>query len=102
MTGFLGEVDADLGDFVLEHLRDKKRPDDLVDGLEPVRPTTCGASVLTVSSGTCRRSFDLRHPALASTRLRKQRICCWTRNGHDDGISYSRWRYVQNAMHDIS
>ncbi len=37
MTGFLGEVDEDLGDFVIEHVRGKKGPDELVDGLEPVR-----------------------------------------------------------------
>lgn len=36
MKDLLGEVDEDLADFVLEHLRDKKGPDELVDGLEPV------------------------------------------------------------------
>lgn len=36
MTGFLGEVDEDLGDFVIEHIREKKGPDELVKGLEPV------------------------------------------------------------------
>lgn len=29
-------MDEDLADFVLEHLRDRKGADDLVDGLEPV------------------------------------------------------------------
>ena len=37
MKDLLGEVDEDLAEFVLEHLRDRKGPDDLVDGLEPVR-----------------------------------------------------------------
>jgi len=36
MKDLLGEVDEDLADFVIEHLRDKKGPDDLVEGLEPV------------------------------------------------------------------
>jgi len=35
---FLGDVDQDLVDFVLENIREKKRPDDVVDGLEPVCP----------------------------------------------------------------
>ncbi|OCF75290.1 hypothetical protein I204_04143 [Kwoniella mangroviensis CBS 8886] len=33
---FLGELDQDLVEFVLEHLKDKKGSDDLVDGLEPI------------------------------------------------------------------
>jgi hypothetical protein len=37
MKELLGEVDEDLADFVLEQIREKKRPDNVVDGLEPVR-----------------------------------------------------------------
>ncbi|XAO23547.1 hypothetical protein I312_102326 [Cryptococcus bacillisporus CA1280] len=36
IKNFLGELDEDLADFVLEHLRDRKGADDLVDGLEPI------------------------------------------------------------------
>lgn len=36
IDGFLGEVDEDLVDFCVEHVREKKGPDELVDGLEPV------------------------------------------------------------------
>ncbi|OCF31872.1 hypothetical protein I317_02949 [Kwoniella heveanensis CBS 569] len=36
ITDFLGELDQDLADFVLEHIKDKKGADDLVDGLEPI------------------------------------------------------------------
>ncbi|WVR05586.1 hypothetical protein IAU60_002605 [Kwoniella sp. DSM 27419] len=36
ITDFLGELDHDLVDFVLEQIRDKKGADDVVDGLEPV------------------------------------------------------------------
>jgi RNA-binding protein 25 len=37
MAEYLGELeDDDLVNFVLEQLRDKKGPDDIVDGLEPV------------------------------------------------------------------
>ena len=32
----LGEADEDLLDFVLENIRDQKRPNDIIDGLEPV------------------------------------------------------------------
>ncbi|KAK4687335.1 RNA-binding protein 25, partial [Tremellales sp. Uapishka_1] len=36
MTDFLGEADEDLANFVLEHVREKKGPSELVEGLEPV------------------------------------------------------------------
>ncbi|WVQ71288.1 hypothetical protein IAR50_000814 [Cryptococcus sp. DSM 104548] len=36
ITDYLGELDVDLADFVLEHLQGKKGPDELIDGLEPV------------------------------------------------------------------
>ena len=32
----LGEADEDLVDFVLENIRDRKRPEDIIDGLDPV------------------------------------------------------------------
>jgi RNA-binding protein 25 len=32
----LGDPDEDLVDFVLENIRDRKRPEDIIDGLEPV------------------------------------------------------------------
>lgn len=37
----LGEADEDLLDFVLENIRDHKRPNDIIDGLEPVSPPFC-------------------------------------------------------------
>ncbi|RXK35530.1 hypothetical protein M231_07209 [Tremella mesenterica] len=36
MRHFLGEVDDDLVDFVLEHLRARKGPNSLIEGIEPV------------------------------------------------------------------
>ncbi|KAK1927911.1 hypothetical protein DB88DRAFT_56444 [Papiliotrema laurentii] len=36
MKGLLGEVDEDLADFVLEHLKERKGAADLVEGIEPV------------------------------------------------------------------
>jgi RNA-binding protein 25 len=40
MRKYLGELeDDDLVLFVLEHLKDHKAPQKLVDGLEPVRPS---------------------------------------------------------------
>ncbi|ORX35471.1 hypothetical protein BD324DRAFT_632974 [Kockovaella imperatae] len=36
MKDLLGEVDQDLADFVLEHLRERKKAADLIDGLEPI------------------------------------------------------------------
>ena len=40
MTKYLGELeDDDLVMFVLEHLKDHKGPQKLVDGLEAVRPS---------------------------------------------------------------
>lgn len=32
----LGEADEDLVEFVLENIRDRKRPEDIIDGLDPV------------------------------------------------------------------
>lgn len=45
MKALLGEVDDDLADFVIEHLRDHKGADELVDGLEPVRYAECEPAV---------------------------------------------------------
>jgi hypothetical protein len=39
MKELLGDVDEDLADFVLEQVRERKSPDDVVNGLEPVRIT---------------------------------------------------------------
>ncbi len=36
MRDILGEVDEDLADFILEHLRERKGADDLIEGIEPV------------------------------------------------------------------
>lgn len=36
MRNLLGEVDEDLADFIFEHLREHKGPDNLFDDLEPV------------------------------------------------------------------
>jgi RNA-binding protein 25 len=36
MKELLGDVDEDLADFVLEQVRERKSPDDVVEGLEPV------------------------------------------------------------------
>lgn len=42
MTKYLGELeDDDLVMFVLEHLKDHKGPQKLIEGLEPVRPRYC-------------------------------------------------------------
>jgi RNA-binding protein 25 len=37
MMKYLGDVDDDLILFILEHLKDHKTPQKLVEGLEPVR-----------------------------------------------------------------
>lgn len=36
MREFIGEVDEDLAEFVVEQVKARKAPDDFVDGLEPV------------------------------------------------------------------
>ena len=46
MKALLGEVDEDLADFVLEHLRDRKGPEELTEGIEPV-------SCLSLFAVTC-------------------------------------------------
>ena len=48
MTKYLGELeDDDLVMFVLEHLKDHKSPQKLIEGLEPVRPF-CFRCILVV------------------------------------------------------
>ena len=48
MTDYLGELEDDeLVDFVLEQLRGHKRPDDIVDGLEPVSHPDMNSSTNT-------------------------------------------------------
>ena len=41
MKHFLGEVDEDMVDFILENLRDRKGPQDVIEGIEPVSRPTC-------------------------------------------------------------
>ena len=41
MKDLLGEVDEDLADFVLEHLRDKKGAAEIIEGIEPVSAILC-------------------------------------------------------------
>lgn len=36
MREYIGEVDEDLAEFVIEQVKARKGPDDFVDGLEPV------------------------------------------------------------------
>jgi RNA-binding protein 25 len=35
---YLGEVDKDLADFIMENIAERNKPDTMVDGLEPVSP----------------------------------------------------------------
>lgn len=36
LVEYLGEVDQDLADFIMENIAERKRPDAMVEGLEPV------------------------------------------------------------------
>jgi hypothetical protein len=61
MKELLGDVDEDLADFVLEQVRERKSPDDVVDGLEPV-----SISFSARSSSCCPfRNFFRAHPSAA-------------------------------------
>ena len=46
MKESLGDVDDDLVMFVIEHLKDRKGPSKLVEGLEPVRVLHFAEAVL--------------------------------------------------------
>lgn len=70
MKDLLGEVDEDLADFVIEHLRDKKGPDDLVEGLEPVSRSIDSRAISTLTLGLRGGSERLRQLPMATTRLR--------------------------------
>jgi hypothetical protein len=86
MRKYLGELeDDDLVLFVLEHLKDHKAPQKLVDGLEPVRalptapPFTADVGVRRCWRRT-RRSSRSRSGARSSSRARRTARAC-TRSG---------------------
>ena len=78
MTKYLGELeDDDLVMFVLEHLKDHKTPQRLIEGLEPVR-TPCfyrhQPSILTPRhryAGFRRRGRRAHDQCLATSYIRK-------------------------------
>jgi hypothetical protein len=77
MTEYLGELeDDDLVMFVVEHLKDKKGPHKLVEGLEPVRPLLMSVFYSIFCSpayypGPCRRSRRICDCTVASDHIRK-------------------------------
>ena len=105
MTKYLGELeDDDLIMFVLEHLKDHKGPQKLVEGLEPVRvqlylkphiycPTDFPViHVLTREehTGPRRGSGRVCHQHLATNHLREYGVRRRPTHGEDDGRLKSR------------
>lgn len=72
MTKHLGELDDDdLVMFVVEHLKDHKGPQKLVEGLEPVRRFLdwCSVPVITRSLGPGGRSCRVYNRSLATSNF---------------------------------
>lgn len=72
MTKHLGELDDDdLVMFVVEHLKDHKGPQKLVEGLEPVRRYLIGCSipVITRPLGPGGRSCRVHDRSLATSNF---------------------------------
>lgn len=72
MTKYLGEMEEeDLILFVLEHLKDHKSPQKLVEGLEPVRIDFNGDShsLTSIFPGVGRRSSRIRREPLETDHL---------------------------------
>ena len=68
---YLGEIDDDLVMFVIEHLKDRKGPAKLVEGLEPVRILLdCVRRIdSTFLSGPSRRGRSFRYRNMATNRV---------------------------------
>lgn len=65
MTKHLGELDDDdLVMFVVEHLKDHKGPQKLVEGLEPVSPGICAFLVHMLTQYSMFRSWRKRPSSL--------------------------------------
>jgi hypothetical protein len=106
MKGLLGEVDEDLADFVLEHLKERKGAADLVEGIEPVSLTSCPSAN---PKGLCRGSRGLCDFTLATGCFRKCRAQSRDRDGQFHGMTRRAcmggwvtglsWRYVASEMH---
>lgn len=77
MTKHLGELDDDdLVMFVVEHLKDHKGPQKLVEGLEPVRSSVnpCRIHVLTRPLGSGGRGCRVRDRPLATGDFREHGV----------------------------
>ena len=104
MRDFLGEVDEDLADFVLENIRDKKAPEELVDGLEPVRYRAAPPILVPQAelySGPRRRSIVVRRPALAIAGFRKRRIRRRSRDRSNGHMRSATGRMMQEVCQSV-
>lgn len=89
MVKYLGELeDDDLIMFVLEHLKDHKSPQKLVDGLEPVRIQYLSGNSFTdqvIVIGSGRGSSRMCHQRLETSHLRKYGVWRGSPHGTHDG-----------------
>lgn len=92
MVKYLGELeDDDLVMFVLEHLKDHKGPQKLIEGLEPVRLLNSIRALnkeryrTYLVTGTGGRSYRAHHQCLATSDLRKYGLRRRSPYGAHDG-----------------
>jgi hypothetical protein len=96
----LGEADEDLVDFVLENIRDRKRPEDIIDGLDPVSCISLSHVDTANIPGIGRRGCSSHCAAMASTRFRISGASCRIGLGDNDGLTWGetcRWRQIERT-----
>ena len=89
MTKYLGELDDDdLVMFVVEHLKDHKGPQKLVEGLEPVSCNVDTRPILALTPcplGSRGRSRRIHNWSMATSDFRKYGLRGGITHGEDDG-----------------
>jgi hypothetical protein len=100
MMKYLGEMEEeDLIMFVLEHLKDHKGPQKLVEGLEPVRWLSLSLLLLMLFVGPGGGGYRAHYQRLATNNIRKHGL--WRRLAHGKGarrLTGSNWRF-DAALH---
>lgn len=62
LLGYLGAVDEDLSEFIMENLQERRSPQEMADGLEPVSPDP--RDIKLKVSGASRRFYPIGHAAV--------------------------------------
>ena len=102
MTKHLGELDDDdLVMFVVEHLKDHKGPQKLVEGLEPVRSPVTRWPIHALTRqllGSGGRGYGVRDRSLATSDFREHGLRGGIAHREDDGRVREMSPYLLTGM----